>query len=84
MALKCGCTPDASGYGYCGECTRALRKKIWKKLTPGERNYDRQFGPDVSAGLDAECCSCHICPPCSYCVEGRGFQDTENKNSHEE
>jgi len=42
--LKCGCTPDASGYGYCGECTRALRTKIWKNLTPEQKAYDRQFG----------------------------------------
>lgn len=75
--LDCRCVPDASGYGYCSECTRKLREKIWRNLTPGERRYDRQFAPAISQELDNSVyggeeptgCSCHINPPCSYCVD---------------
>jgi len=80
--LPCGCTPDASGYGYCSECSRKLREKIWRNLSPKQREYDRIFAPDESEVLDEwtgypdqESCSCHINPPCSYCV---------NKNSGED
>ena len=38
--LSCGCIPDASGYGYCSECTKALRKIIWKNMSSEKRNYD--------------------------------------------
>lgn len=74
MSLKCGCTPDASGYGYCTECTRKLRAKIWNNLSEKQRNYDRYFAPDESKQMDEdtssdrEQCSCHINPPCSYCA----------------
>lgn len=75
--LACGCTPDASGYGYCSECRRSLRNKIWKNLSRSQRDYDRLFAPDESAELDDYFnpdyehntgCSCHINPPCSYCT----------------
>ncbi len=76
--LPCGCTPDASGFGYCGECTRKLREKIWKNMSEDKKNYDRHFDPGQSGKLDSaitdydkgdyEGCSCHINPPCSYCV----------------
>jgi hypothetical protein len=72
--LSCGCIPDASGYGYCGKCTMALRKKIWAKMSDGEKDYDRRFGGEEIAELEYEydreqtCCSCHINPPCSYCT----------------
>lgn len=77
MALLCGCMPDASGYGYCGKCVQALRKKIWSKMSEDRKNYDRYFAPQQSAELDRLCdgdpeygggCSCHINPPCGYCV----------------
>lgn len=84
MTLPCGCEPDASGYGYCGECTRKLREKIWKGMSEKKKRYDRQFAPEQSKGLDDAkdkafdeamddiehntCCSCHINPPCSYCT----------------
>lgn len=78
MTLPCGCEPDASGYGYCGECTRKLREKIWSKMSEGKKNYDRHFAPSQSASLDGsirdyhngeyEGCSCHINPPCGYCT----------------
>lgn len=82
--LSCGCTPDASGYGYCGECTRKLREKIWRGLTPKQRDYDRQFAPSESKELDDyynpdneynTCCSCHINPPCSYCMSKNDDDD---------
>jgi len=80
MTLPCGCTPDASGFGYCGECTRKLREKIWENMSEKDRNYDRKFAPEQSEELDDFLdkyddeneyntgCSCHIDPPCSYCV----------------
>lgn len=72
----CGCVPDASGYGWCVECVRQLRTKIWHNLTAEQRDYDRKFGGEEIAELDyeydrmsdGESCSCHINPPCSYCV----------------
>jgi hypothetical protein len=81
--LKCGCIPDASGYGYCGECTRKLRLKIWNGLSEGQRQYDRQFGGEEIAELERDythtyeqtCCSCHINAPCGYC---------ESKNEDDE
>ncbi|KKN78317.1 hypothetical protein LCGC14_0351760 [marine sediment metagenome] len=76
--LSCGCTPDASDYGYCGECTRKLREKIWKNMDEKRKSYDRHFAPGQSKRLDDaisdydggtyDGCSCHINPPCSYCV----------------
>ncbi|KKM94592.1 hypothetical protein LCGC14_1196700 [marine sediment metagenome] len=74
--LPCSCTPDASGFGYCGDCTRKLKEKIWKKMSVGRKNYDRHFDPNGSKTLDEamndhdnnRCCSCHISAPCGYCV----------------
>lgn len=73
--LSCGCTPDASGYGYCRECTRALRAKIWRNMSPERKAFDRHVAPIQSKAYDdAEkygdegCCSCHINPPCDYCL----------------
>jgi len=80
IKLLCGCTPDASGFGYCDECVRKLREKIWKKMSEKKKNYDRHFAPDQSKVLDVaiddcdnnRCCSCHISAPCSYCVGNLG------------
>lgn len=72
--LACGCIPDNSGYGYCGECTRKLRTKIWRNMSKEKKDYDRMMDPNGSRELDELCepdregCSCHIHPPCSYCV----------------
>lgn len=80
---KCDCTPDHTGFGWCGDCVKAHREQIWKRLSKEERNYDRQFDPSGSMTLDAATdieanddreyntsCSCHINPPCSYCTDG--------------
>jgi len=78
--LPCGCIPDASGFGYCPDCEKKLRAKILAKMTTKEKNYDRYVNPggcDDYDDYDGEPsgCSCHINPPCSYCV---------NKNSDDE
>lgn len=74
--LACGCVPDASGFGWCSECVRKLREKIWRKMSPQKKAYDRTFAPEQSQVLDEATldggCSCHINPPCSYCVNKGG------------
>jgi len=80
MKLKCGCTPDASGYGYCSECTRKLREKIWANMSERKKSYDRHFDTAGSKALDDAVeeydtvCTCHINPPCSHCVS-KGSED---------
>lgn len=74
--LPCGCTPDASGYGYCGDCTRKLHEKIWSRMSEKRKRYDRQFAPEQSKALDEalvefkhdRSCSCHISAPCDFCI----------------
>ncbi|HEA71005.1 hypothetical protein LCGC14_0405530 [marine sediment metagenome] len=72
--LKCGCVPDASGYGWCRECERALGIKVWKNLSQEKKEYDRMVDPNGSEEFDRceiagdGCCSCHINPPCSFCM----------------
>ena len=83
--LDCGCEPDCSGFGWCGECVRKHREKIWKNMSEEDRNYDRHFAPGQSAKLDKAIedveyntgCSCHINPPCSYCVNKDDPKDKE-------
>ncbi len=82
--LACGCTPDASGFGWCPECRRKLRQKIWNKMSEKDRRYDRHFAPEQSRELDEGLereydtgCSCHINPPCSYCVN-KGAEDEQD------
>ena len=83
IKLQCGCIPDASGFGYCGECSRKLREKIWGNMSEGKKQYDRQFAPKESKVLDdaigrindGECCSCHISAPCSFCEQAQGESD---------
>ena len=53
--LSCGCIPDASGYGYCSECTRKLREKIWKNMSSERKAYDRWADPTGSRALDKAC-----------------------------
>lgn len=86
IVLPCGCVPDASGYGYCSECTRKLRERIWRKMSEKEKRYDRHFAPEQSKKLDESTyddveystgCSCHINPPCSYCEHKNHEEDDE-------
>lgn len=81
MKLSCGCTPDASGYGYCDKCTIALRVKIWRNMDEKRKDFDRYIDPQQSAEMDRISaeeydtgCSCHINPPCSYCMN-KGDED---------
>lgn len=73
--LPCGCIPDASGYGYCPDCERKLKEKIWRNMSAKDKDYDRRYAPEQSRALDEAVyeppsagCSCHINPPCSYCT----------------
>jgi hypothetical protein len=51
-------------------------------MSKNERVYDRRFAPEQSRELDEavlpeeynQGCSCHINPPCSYCVN-KGDED---------
>ena len=52
--LPCGCTPDASGFGYCDECTHTLRAQIWRNMSEKEKNFDRYVAPIASQELDEE------------------------------
>jgi hypothetical protein len=83
MALDRGCTPDASGFGYCGECSRKLREKIWREMPAAQKRYDRHFDPAGSKELDdavyGESCSCHINPPCGYCVNKQEEEEDEKR-----
>ncbi len=67
-SLTCGCTPDASGFGYCGECCRKLRAKIWAEMSDKKKDYDRYVDPALDDIEPYDGCSCHINPPCSYCI----------------
>lgn len=76
--LSCGCAPDASGFGYCDACTSALHRKIWKNMSKERKSCDRHIDPKSCEELDAwekngkiwndGGCSCHINPPCDYCI----------------
>jgi len=77
------CKNGAAGCGIswdCGACTRELHEKIWRNMTPEQRAYDRMVDPlgAYTSGISAPGgddfmyereCTCHIAPPCSYCVD---------------
>jgi hypothetical protein len=73
------------------ETKNEMRLKIWRNMTPEQRDYDRfvgkiPFGASWSCETEEgqknleerresrgmsvyeEGCSCHICPPCNYCI----------------
>ena len=64
----------------CGRCKRERYEAIWRRMTPGQRAYDRMVDPmgAYTCGISVpggdrfmytnDSCSCHINPPCSYCV----------------
>lgn len=64
---SCLCVPNQY---MCGRCTQKLHLKIWRNMSAKDKAYDRHFAPHESRALDEAdvCCSCHISPPCSYCV----------------
>ena len=74
MTKKCknGDLACGSGYWYCGKCEVEMHKAAYARLTPEQKAYDDMVDPkfayhwnyrDSDGG-----CSCHICPPCNYCV----------------
>lgn len=72
---RCSCV---DGQYECGFCRGIKRQRIWNGMSEEQRAYDRRFDPSNSAVLDSgrgidldlyeQGCSCHICPPCSYCM----------------
>lgn len=59
-------------YYDCGKCTDELRRRIWSKMTPERKAYDNFVDPLGAYHTDYDkekCCSCHINPPCSFCVD---------------
>ena len=65
--LACG-----SGYWDCGKCRDELHRAIHRQLTPEQKAYDNMVDPLGAYHTDYDreptCCSCHINPPCGYCV----------------
>ena len=65
--LSCG-----SGYWDCGKCKDERRRAAHKRLTPEQKAYDNYVDPlgayHTDYDREPEGCSCHINPPCSYCV----------------
>lgn len=83
--MTCPHNDAACGTYYdCDKCLRKKRERIWANMTPEQRNYDRMVDPQGAhtSGLSApggdrflyedrepSGCSCHISPPCNYCIE---------------
>lgn len=73
LGFSCDNRDCALGNYTCGKCQTELHRRIWQKMKPQERAYDRNFDPlgaytsGYSAGRDVEC-SCHIVSPCGYCT----------------
>ena len=65
--LSCG-----AGYWYCDKCDDDARRAAYKRLTPAEKAYDNFVDPLEAYHTDYDSeprgCSCHISPPCNYCV----------------
>jgi len=89
MAEKCKRgQPDCGRLWDCGGCKRELYERIWRNLSPEARAYDRYVDPlgAYTAGItapggesfmDEECCSCHIDPPCNFCVDQSILEEEE-------
>lgn len=67
------CKHGAAGCGQyydCGQCAREKRAAAHKRLTPEQQAYDRMVDPAGAYHTDfPPGCSCHICAPCSFCVD---------------
>ena len=72
----------------CDKCTSELYEKIWRNMTPKQKAYDRYVDPlgAYTSGLSAPrgyddlyggSCSCHINPPCSYCINKSNEEEEE-------
>ena len=67
--LACG-----EGLWDCGKCKEQYRREAYSRLTPEEKAYDNMVDPlgyyhtDYDRFYGGEGCSCHISPPCAYCV----------------
>ena len=69
---KCGCVPN---HYTCGKCRRKELAKAYRNLTPEQKAYDRYVDPLGAYHIDFPAgCSCHISPPCSYCVNDDDVQ----------
>ena len=72
--LACG-----QGYWDCGKCSDARSRAAYARLTPAQKAYDNYVDPLGAYHTDydradaysrePDSCSCHISPPCSFCVE---------------
>ena len=63
---NCSCV---TGNYECWNCRKVKLAAIYRNMTPAQREYDLL----ALAGWpsdDYECsgCSCHINPPCSFCI----------------
>lgn len=73
--IKCDNKACDEGYYTCGRCQKEINRQSWMRMTEKEKAYDRHVDPlgaytsGYSAGASTSC-SCHISPPCSYCVNG--------------
>lgn len=73
---RCGCVTD---HYECGRCRGINRQRIWRTMTPEAKAYDRMVDPANSAVLDRDRyadldlyergCTCHLCAPCSWCLD---------------
>ena len=72
MSLRvpgCTCGPEPVLHDGCGLCRRASQARAYRSLTFAERAYDNYVDPLHAYHENfADGCSCHIAPPCEYCV----------------
>jgi len=74
MNRKCKHGDSACGvYWTCGKCSDEENRAAYARLTPKEKAYDNMVDPlgwyHTDYDREATGCSCHINPPCQWCVE---------------
>jgi hypothetical protein len=62
---KCMCV---TGQYECWRCRKPKLDAIIARQTPKEAEYDRLAMGGWREDEDDGGCSCHISPPCSYCI----------------
>jgi len=80
MKRKCKHGDEYCGSHYtCGRCAREENRAAFNRLTPEQKAYDNFVDPlnayhDPRGYRDDDegGCSCHINPPCSFCVRETG------------